>query len=259
MKILDKLKYSPVGHCIYCGDTSHLSCEHILPLGLSGTAELPEASCEGCRKITGQVEQIVLRGPMWPVRVYRGLKSRTKHKDAPRTYPLTIIRGGQEALVSLPPEEYPILLPFPVFTPPAILDPEGYSDGIRVKKVTTISFGPRPEEVLKKHGAEQIRISRDVKPVAFARMLAKIAYAWAVAERQIDAPNADSPVVSAILGKTDDIGRWVGTLDHPSSHTSNALHHLAIHRDASRGMLIAEVRLFADSQTPSYGIILGKI
>jgi hypothetical protein len=90
-------------------------------------------------------------------------------------------------------------------------------------------------------------------------MLAKVAYAWAVAEHQIDALNGESPVVSAILGKTNDIGRWVGTLDHPSSHTGNTLHHLAIHRDSARGMLIAEVRLFADSQTPSYGIILGKI
>jgi hypothetical protein len=259
MKILDNLKYPPVGHCIYCGETSQLSCEHILPFGLSGTAELPEASCEGCRKITGQVEQIVLRGPMWPVRVYRELKSRTKHKEAPKTYPLTIIRGAQEVLVSLLPKEYPILLPFPVFSPPAVLDPQGYREGIRVKGIATISFGPRPEEVLKKHRAEHIQIARDLKPVEFARMLAKIAYAWAVAERQIDALNGESCVVSAILGKTDDIGRWVGTLGQPSSHLSNTLHHLAIHRDENRGMLIAEVRLFADSQTPSYGIILGKI
>jgi hypothetical protein len=81
----------------------------------------------------------------------------------------------------------------------------------------------------------------------------------AAAEGQLDAIDGESLVVPAILGKTDDIGRWVGTLDCPSSNASSGLHELAIHRDASRRMLIAEVRLFADSQTPSYGIILGRI
>ncbi len=257
-KILNSVKYPPVGRCIYCGDTSRLSREHILPFGLSGTAELPDASCERCRKITGQIEQIVLRGPMWAVRVYRRLKSRTKHEEAPRTYALTVIRGGQEAVVSLPPDEYPILLPFPVFPSPAFIDPEGYRDGIRVKGITTISFGTRPEEALKKLGADEVRISKDLKPVAFARMLAKIAYAWAAAEGQLDTLNGKSPVVPAILGETDDIGRWVGTLDRPSSSAAGALHELAIHQDTNRRMLIAEVRLFADSQAPSYGIILGR-
>jgi len=255
VSVLNKRKYQPFGRCIYCGETSGLSCEHILPLGLSGTAELPEASCERCRKITGEIEQIVLRGPMWAVRVYRRLESRTKHKEAPKTYALTVIRGGRAAVVSLPPEEYPILLPFPVFPPPAFLNPEGYCNGIHVKVITTISFGPRPDEILKKLGADEIRITRDLKPVAFARMLAKIAYAWAAAEGQLDAIDGESLVIPAILGKTDDIGRWVGTLDRPSLSASSGLHELAIHRDTSRRMLIAEVRLFADSQTPSYGYL----
>jgi hypothetical protein len=54
VNVLNNRKYHPIGHCIYCGGTSGLSREHILPFGLSGTAELPEASCERCRKITGQ-------------------------------------------------------------------------------------------------------------------------------------------------------------------------------------------------------------
>lgn len=210
---LNNRKYPPVGFCIYCRDTSGLSREHILPFGLSGTAELPKVSCERCRKITGQLEQIVLRGPMWAVRVYRRLNSRTKHREAPRAYPLTVIRGGEKLVVSVPPEEYPILLPFPVFPPPAFLDAEGHCSGIHVKGVTTISFGPRPDETLKRLRADEIQISQDIKPAAFARMLAKIGYAWAAAEGQLAAIDGVPLVVPAILGKTDDIGRWVGTLD----------------------------------------------
>ena len=33
----------------------------------------------------------------------------------------------------------------------------------------------------------------------------------------------------------------------------------AVHEDGERGLLIAEVQLFADSQTPSYEVILGKL
>ena len=102
MKVLDNLNYVPIGRCIYCGDTEDLRKEHILPFGLGGSAVLPESTCRSCAKITGQVEQKILRGPMWDVRIYRRLKSRTKHKDAPKCYPLKIIKNGSEQIVQLP-------------------------------------------------------------------------------------------------------------------------------------------------------------
>ena len=43
--------------------------------------------------MTGNVEQRVLRGSFWPVRVFRDLKSRTKHRDAPESYPMTLLYG----------------------------------------------------------------------------------------------------------------------------------------------------------------------
>jgi HNH endonuclease len=47
-------RYSPVGRCIYCGVPAEeagprgLGDEHIIPLSLGGTLELPEASCDRC-------------------------------------------------------------------------------------------------------------------------------------------------------------------------------------------------------------------
>lgn len=101
IRILDGTSYPPVGRCIYCSATEGLEKEHILPFGLSGTATLPQSSCRDCARITGSIEQAVLRGPFLPVRVYRDLKSRSKHRDAPRTLPLTFIRDGAEYTIDL--------------------------------------------------------------------------------------------------------------------------------------------------------------
>jgi len=128
LNVLDNRRYDPVGHCIYCGAMNKLQKEHILPFGLSGTAILPDSTCSECAKITGEQERRVLRGFMQDVRVYRGLKSRTKYKYATQKYSLTIIRGGVEETVMLPLDEYPILLHFPVFSLPAFLNPSGYTN-----------------------------------------------------------------------------------------------------------------------------------
>jgi hypothetical protein len=258
-KRLNNVTYKPIGRCIYCGATTDLRREHILPFGLSGTALLPESTCGRCAKITGRVEQTVLRGPMWAVRVFRDLKSRTKHKDAPKTYPLTVVRGDHEEVVHLAVEEYPILLHFPLFSSPALLEPEGYVSGIRVTGVATVSFGPRPEDVIKRLGVTTIRVSQTQEPVAFARMLAKIAYAMAAAEDQLGLIEGDATVLPAILGEADDIGRWVGTLSQPFRAYSGLLHRVLVHQNDEKGLLIGEVQLFSDSQAPSYGVILGRL
>lgn len=259
MKILDSLRYSSIGRCIYCGNTENLQMEHILPFGLSGSAILPKSTCNRCAKITGYVEQKVLRGPMWAVRVYRELKSRTRHQDAPKHFPLKFIKNGAEQVIQLPIEEFPILLHFPIFCPPAYLNPEGYEKGILVSGVATVSFGPRPEEVGKRLGVETLRINQAQEPVAFARMIAKIAYAWAAAENKLDFIRGTPFVLPAILGEADDIGRWVGTLTDPIVKYEGLLHRILIHEDYERHILVGEVHLFSDSETPRYGVILGEI
>ena len=90
-------------------------------------------------------------------------------------------------------------------------------------------------------------------------MIAKIAYSFCLAEGQIDLIEDKSFLLSSILGKTDDIGSWVGTLTEPIKSQKGLLHRLGIYRDEKSGFLKAEVQLFADSETPSYGVILGKL
>ncbi|MDA2920513.1 hypothetical protein MYX76_13650 [Desulfobacterota bacterium AH_259_B03_O07] len=155
MNSIDNIAYEPIGKCIYCGSSEDLSREHIIPLGLSGTAVLPKSTCQECAKITGQIEQEVLRGPLRAVRLYRELRSRRKHKDAPKAYPLAVFKDGRKQQVNVPIVDYPILLHFPIFEPAAYLNPKGYKRGISLSGVDTISFGPAPEAVAQSLGVDK--------------------------------------------------------------------------------------------------------
>jgi hypothetical protein len=257
---MNAASFEPLGHCMYCKSTSELTREHIVPFGLSGTAVLPQSSCRRCARITGQVEQAVLRGPMWAVRVLRELRSRSRHSNGPRSLPLIVDRDGITETIELPLEEYPILLHFPLFMPPAYLYPVDYITGIRLKGIASVSFGKRPDEVKNALNASSLSIpSRDDEPVAFARMIAKIGYATAVAQGQAGLIDGDPFVLPAILGESDDIGRWVGTLTKPIEKYAGILHRADIHQDREKEILAAEVQLFADSETPAYGVILGRL
>ena len=258
-RTLDNTRYAPVLQCIYCGATDGLEDEHILPFGLSGTAVLPQSTCRQCARVTGSLEHAVLRGPFWPVRVFRNLKSRTKHRDAPKTLPLTILRSGHEESIQLGLDGYPILLHFPIFGPPAYLSRSEYTSGALMCGVASVLFGPRPDDVAKSLGATEIKHSADYQPVAFARMIAKIGYGFAAAERTTEELDGAPLVLPAIRGTTDDIGRWVGTLTKPIETYPDQLHRILVHHDREKSLLIAEVQLFADSQTPSYGVILGRL
>lgn len=257
-KKLDGKVFAPIGFCIYCGRSEDLTDEHILPFGLSGTAILPKSSCRDCAKITGNIEQILLRGPMWPVRLYRKLKSRTKHSEAPTTYPLTIMHGDEEEPLELPLNEYPILLHFPIFPVPGYLEHSDYVRGIKLVGTRTISFGPRAEDVVRKYKGTGLKVTQNSKPVEFARVIAKVAYSWAVAEGTLEWIGGESFVRSAILGSSEDIGRWVGTVGGVYNKDP-ALHGVILRHDNRRRVLIAEVRLFADSQAPAYCVVLGGL
>jgi hypothetical protein len=257
-KKLDGKVFAPVGFCIYCRATQDLTKEHILPFGLGGTAVLPKSSCRDCASITGRIEQTVLRGPMWPVRLYRKLNSRTKHREAPTEYPLTILRGDEEIKLSLPLGEYPILLHFPVFPVPAYLEQSEYSQGIKLVGERTIHFGPKIEDVVRKYQGTSFRVTTTHLYVEFARVIAKVAYSWAVAEGALEMIEGEPFVTSAILGRSDDIGQWVGTVGGVYGKDP-AVHSVILRPDYRRQIFIGEVRLFADSQAPAYCVVLGRL
>lgn len=87
-----------------------------------------------------------------------------------------------------------------------------------------------------------------------ARLLAKIALGFAVA---VYGPGVieHAYIRRAILGQSEDIGKWVGCISRPSP-AANVLHEvrLSVERDND---IHASVRLFARHGTPEYLVIVG--
>ena len=111
-------KNSPrVGECIYCGDTAPpLTREHAVPFGLNGEWTLLEASCDLCAKITKRFEGDTLRGLLPTIRVALAMKTRRPEKR-PKTLTLVLEKDGGRTTVELPPSEFPLYLPTPIFPP----------------------------------------------------------------------------------------------------------------------------------------------
>ncbi len=106
------------------------------------------------------------------------------------------------------------------------------------------------------------KASENHRYVSFARMLAKIAYANAIGRAMEMGVKelfpALPPIVSSILGTTEDVGMWVGTLTKPPEKHDGVLHRINLSTLTGReDILVSEVQIFADSETPCYGVILG--
>jgi hypothetical protein len=256
---MTRTQYSPANRCIYCGAEDDLTREHTVPYGLNGRTVIPAASCRECTKKTGAFERKVLRGAMRSIRVLHGFQSRSKHEGAARRQSVPILRDGVQHEVQIPLEEAPIMLYFPEFAPPGIVTGKS-GTGIDLTGVASVCFGPDPEEFARKLGAEGITLeSPPYEPVPFAKMLAKIGFATAYAEGALKRVREPFPVVPAIMGETNDIGRWVGTMTGPYRRYPGLLHQIALHEDRDRGLLVAEVQLFASSGAPSYGVVIGTL
>lgn len=256
---IERRRYPPYGRCIYCDAPEGLTTEHIVPFGLGGNLELPQASCGRCAAETSKVERAILRGELRPVRVFRALQSRRKHKDAPSSYRLSVIRRGVEETVELPLEQYPILVQFPDFAPPRLAIGGASKPGIDVAGIVTVSFGADPASVLRRLGASSIKLYASTQPAQFARLIAKIAYSMAAATDALPLLKGPSPIREVILGSNTHIGDYVGTLTYPLEAHDGQLHRIIIFPDTNTGQLVADVQLFSDSHAPRYGVLLREL
>lgn len=247
-----------VGQCIYCRTTAGvLQKEHIIPLGLNGEHLLLHASCNDCADITKRFEQEVLRSALRESRTALKLQTR-RPRERPTHFPLTIERDGQEELIQVPAEEYLAMLPLPLFMVPACLDVRPYDHGIEMPGVRFTQVAGKPAaELAETYQASAIGIQVSYEIVAFARMLAKIAYGFAVAQYGLHTMR-DVYVMPALLGQKDDIGRWVGRTPPQPTKVSDSFHDVAV--GAINGVIIAHVRLFAQfPETPEYTVVVGSV
>lgn len=260
-----------VGKCIYCKKSDvPLSEEHIIPYGLNGNQVLLEASCSECSKITSAFEGDVLGRAFILPRL--GFKMRSRHgKNKDKKITVTLEQDSNTSFIEIPAEDCPILFMMPIFKSPEIIDNRPHQQGIQ----GTGSFysneirGVPKERLRERYGPGKIGVNISYNPNSFARMLAKIAYGFAVAHFGIN-DIEDLGIVSAIKGETDDIGKWVGCVTTDEKFAPNTVLHswqLGIEssyeidapKETVTGRLTYKISLFSLFGTPEYTVVVGNI
>jgi hypothetical protein len=254
-------RFPPVNRCIYCGSHSNkLSDEHIIPFGLAGDAYvLKKASCTNCGRITGKFEQACLRKTLGPFRIRVGSPTRNP-KERPekllhyftRKIDGKHVPAGTKEIAA---KDFPLTYLALRLHPPGILQGLPVSNEVRGE----LWFRTDMEEAKKQNltsDTESI-VFAQINPLKFARMLAKIAYSYAVAK--VGYGKFRPLVLKLILGKTDTLSHWVGgdwdipPADQWSVHTLEIYQQEAV----GRTFLVVSIRLFPFFGTPVYRVVVG--
>jgi hypothetical protein len=259
-----KHRYQAVGKCIYCGFGESLSDEHILPFGLGGDLVLPKASCKKCSDITSAIEGRLLRGHWWPLRRQLNLQSRHPSKQ-PDDFEVKIIRSdGAEEKGLIPADRYPMVPIVGLFEPAifgrAVYQETPIASTIYVKNlIDGAAVDKLVHEVAGAGGKIVFPTVFDMQD--FFQFLAKVALAYAVARRGIEAFSeiyVDKLITSSASGAMRYIGGYKdGVLG--DRLPGAGMHKLMEIRHAN--YLRVLIQLFRDDGDPPpiYDVVVGTL
>lgn len=252
--------YNPVGACIYCGSAAGpLQDEHIVAYGLGGKLILPKSSCAACATTTSQIEQHCLRGIFLPARAHLKLPSR---RNRPKTLPVDVEIADATTRHDLPIANHPGYLFSFAYDRPYVLD--GF-EPMRLRRGGRISTRNLNEDQNRRLDSlkGKVHLPAGFNADLFARMLAKIALSYAVAERYF---GTFRPLVrDAILNSSpEDMFFVVGGITDPLPGAGNirfAIEEREVISTAyrRRRLLVVNFQLFADYDMPTYQIVVGEL
>jgi hypothetical protein len=259
-------RYPPVGRCIYHdgGDwVGRLTLEHVIPEGLGGKLELPDATCDACAKITSAMEGQNAGRLFRPIRRQLNFPSKGRGKarrEARRQEQFVVRIDGKKRYI--PTAEYPgLLLSFVFPLPTALLgiQPDYRSFAGGVSLATLPGFGERLNALRTKYG-QNVEFPNFGSAELVGRLLAKIGHAYAVAELGY---GSFRPYLLGIIRDHDPmlmhhvVGSAVGELP-----AGDDLHEIAILPPGQIGdpkLVVVRVRLFANVQgMPAHYVIAGE-
>ena len=111
-------------------------------------------------------------------------------------------------------------------------------------------------ELHAKYGYDHTAIQLEYEPVAIARAVAKIGFAFAVLRLGLERIT-DRYVLPSVLDGTIGIGQWVGCDNGEPVGASTGLH--AVTLQLIENEIHMFVRLFAQFNAPEYHVIVGRI
>ena len=261
MEVIEPFFPVEVGRCIYCPreaviSPDDLSDEHVVPLAMCGEWELRKASCESHRKVTSEFEGIVLnRGGLKDMREVLGFRTRhKKRRTGPRQIAFKV--GDRRRTETLPVEDHHGAWVLPVYAPPTKLTGEEPADEVRVIDRVGKHRHAATRRIAERFGATAHHVSV-VDPVAWAQMMAKIGYAFAVGCVGLDTLE-DVYVLPTILEGGKLAGHYVGCREDPPINTDPQGNVVTLGQTAGRE-LIAYIRLFAEMGFPEYTVHIGRL
>lgn len=240
--------------CIYCGSTSDLSDEHIIPYALEGEFVIRTGSCRSCAEKTSRIELKILRDALLAPRT--ALKLRTRRpKERPTSLPLVHSVEGLESTVYLPVADHPTHLALPLFALPAHVRGDKVPNlkvivsGAWTIPVSAATFDAAARRV--GQGDTLLRVSLDV--YAFARLLAKIAHGFVAIA---DIGDVEAFLPGPMFASDESIGRWVGGAPDMKV-VAEGLHGVCL--EVIEGEIHVRVRLFAQLGGPEYLVVAGRL
>lgn len=240
--------------CIYCGSTSNLSDEHIIPYALEGEFVIRSGSCRSCAEKTSQFERKILRDALLAPRT--ALKLRTRRpRERPTSLPLFHKVEGLEGIVDVPVADHPTHLALPLFALPArvrgdeVPNLKVVAPGAQTISVSAATLDAAARRV--GQGDTLLRVSLDV--YAFARLLAKIAHGFVAVA---DVGDVEAFLPGAMFASDESIGRWVGGASDMKV-AAEGLHGVRL--EVIEGEIHVRVRLFAQLGGPEYLVVAGRL
>jgi hypothetical protein len=206
----------PPGRCIYCGsDGGNRGDEHIVAYCLAIDAYLPKASCQDCAAKTSYLEGYAGRQIFGPLRVHFQIQSRRK-KIKLNPVEVTFKTGhGRETTRLVAREKLPATVTLPLLDPPGLFH---QNPPAPIKNCDTWTWiADNPEERMRAlllPGELSGTIRNEIKPLVFARMLAKIAHAVTIGWLGLDAFVPYLPPL--ILGNDENAAYLVGGAEAPT-------------------------------------------
>lgn len=257
---VDGTIFDPVGRCIYCGNEhATLTDEHLIPLGLGGKHIMPKASCkEKCNKITGRFEGVVQRTIYGDFRIRNRLPTR-RPRERPKTREIGVVTESGAATKHVPADEFPAPMWVYLFGMAGILLNAPEHLDVSNGNMATIHNGEELTTFAAKHGWDRTTSMRYM-PNEFRRMLLKIGHGYAVATLGYD--GFRHIAVPYFMEEGRNLSYLVGQNSEFEPMMSGGWHVIRLHtRRIISGQLavVAEIRLFSSTGTPTYHAVVGQI
>ena len=247
------------GSCIYCGAIDvELSDEHIVPYALGGSHVLRKASYSRCADITKRFEQRVAWDLWGDARIAYDMPLRRK-----LTRPKRLVipdERGQRFGLTIPVAEYPARFVFYKICPARfVLGLAADVDVWGAWKPVVMDDDKRRHQLLDKHSARELALRCRHVPHEFGRLLDRVGYGHMLTA--LDTGEFRPICVPYILGHKTNVSYVVGGTFDGQTPAPNSGYTLATAAfdGADNLILVALLRLMANTHTPSYHVVVCEV